>query len=268
MTAPPPSGLREQAPANVGGKVAAAFVGRQLLLLGVIAILILASLFFYDLYGQVTWDVFWELPSVSFKWIVLPGIVVGVFGYVLLIGLLFALVPSERSFQVFFYGICAALFAINYDHTVLDWIFQAVFSASLRVPNQVNVFKLVLASGILGAMIYMHYNILSDDFTKRMIRRGIPTDEIARIRPAMIASLLPLLTICTVIAGVMGLVGEFSELVFQNHGLFAKLPILLLGVFGVTIAFLLKSIIKELYQGGGDDEDELAEVLPPSRDNE
>lgn len=260
--------MRERPPQGVGGRLAAAFVGRQLLLLGVIGLLLLATLFFYNLYNIVTWTTFWEMPSVSFRFLVLPGIVVLVFGYVLLIGLLFALVPSERSFLFFFYGTALALFATHYDQSILDWITQGVYSARLGVPNPVDVFKLMLASGILGAVIFMHYNILSDDFTKRMIRRGIPTDEVAKIRPAMMASLLPLLTVCAVIAGVLGLVGEFSELVFQNHGLFAKVEILLLGVFGVAIGFLLRSIIKELYQGGGEEDEEAPADAAAPRDSE
>jgi hypothetical protein len=255
-TADTPPRIDGAATTTQGGRLTASFLVRQFILLGIMGTCLLAMLFFYDLYGLFKWSNFWELGYVSFKWISLPTIVVIVYGYVLIIGVLFALVPSERSFQFFFYGIALALFFVNYDHTMLDWLLQAVFSATLAVPNPISVFKIAIATILLGALAYMHYNILSDDFTKRMIRRGIPTEEAARIRPAMIASLLPLLTVCAAIAVGLGLVGEFSQLVFRDHGLFPKIEILLLGVFGVAIGFLLRSIIKELYQGGGDDEDE------------
>lgn len=249
---PPPDPQKAQGQFQVG--LTASFIVRQFVLLGVVATCILASLFFFNLYNLIEWEDLWNLPNVSLRWFSLPAIVVVVYGYVLLGGILFALVPSERSFGAFFFTVAAALFLTNYDHTNLDW-FQRILvrRGQALLQNPVSVFKLVAIGGALGAMIYMHYNILADDFTRRMIRRGIPTEEVHRIRPAMLASLLPLLAICVGAIVVVGLVGELSALVFQDHGLIPKLEMLILGVFGVLIGYILLSIIKELYQAGGDE---------------
>lgn len=246
---------KAQVPFQVG--LTASFVVRQFVLLGVVATCLLLSLYFFNLYKILDWSVFWDkLGWVDLKWFSLPAIVVIVYGYVLFGGILFALVPSERSFQMFFITIAASLFVSNYDHTTLDW-FQRFLVKGLSVGNQnpVDVRKLPLVAGALGAMIYMHYNILADDFTRRMIRRGIPTEEVHRIRPAMLTSLLPLLTLCAGAIVAIGLVGHLSALIFQDHGLIPKLEMVMLGGFGVLIGYILLSIIKELYQEGGNDKE-------------
>lgn len=239
-------------------KLTTELVVRQFSLLFIIGTLLLATVWFFNLYNieRLGGPAFFTAGNISFKYFELPAIVVFVYGYVFLIGILFALVPSERSFTFFFYGILAALVVVQYDHSVIDWVLGVVFRGSLRVPNPVSVIKVALVAGLLSTVILMHYNILSDDFTKRMIRRGIPTEEAVRIRPGIYKSLVPLLTSCTLAAVGLGLVGEFSALVFQSHGLFPKIEIVLLGAFGVVLGFILRSIIRELYQGGGDEETE------------
>ncbi|MBI2078500.1 MAG: hypothetical protein HYT80_09060 [Euryarchaeota archaeon] len=248
---------------SLQARLTSAFVTRQFVLLTLIAVLFFVVLFFFD-YFKYDWDFFWdELPLVDFKYLPpLPAIVVLVFGYTYLIGVLFALVPSERSFQFFFNGILTALFVLNYDHSVIDWLFLSV-GGTARESNPVSLFKIIASCALLSAVIVMHYNILSDDFTRRMIRRGIPTEEAARIRPGMVASLLPLLFACGVVAAVLGVIGEFSALIFgAQRGLFPKMEIVLLGGIGIGIAYVLRSIIKELYQSGGRDEEETPEAGP------
>ena len=242
-------------------RLTTAFVTRQFGLLSLIGVLFFVVLYFFD-YFQFDWDYFWQLGSIDLKYLPpLPIILVLVFGYTYLIGILFALVPSERSFQFFFNGILAALFVLNYDHSVIDWLVLSI-GASVRQQNPVSVFKLVASSALFSAVIFMHYNILSDDFTRRMVRRGIPTEEAAMIRQGMMKSLVPLLFACVIVAGALGLVAEFSALVFQSHGLLPKIEIVLLGGLGIAIGYVLRSIIKELYQSGGSEEEELPEPEP------
>jgi uncharacterized membrane protein len=255
--------------ATIGARLSATLAVRQFFLLFVIATLLLLSLYFYNFYGAYDWADFWDLPLVSFRYITLPLIVVVVYGYVYLWGTLFAFVPSERSFQMLFYGILFGVFLTHYDHSILDWAVRAVFRGDLVVNNPVSVFKIAVTTGILSTLVFMHYNILSDDFTKRMVRRGIPTNEAIRIRPSMMTVLVPILVAASVAATGLGLVGEFSALVFQNHGLFPKLEILLLGVLGVAVGFVLRSIIRELYQAGGDeDADARARALREQRERD
>lgn len=261
MTTPPVG--ESVGAAGIQAKLTTAFLTRQFFLLFVIATLLLLSLYFYNFYNGLQWEDFWALPHVTFKYFTLPAIIVLVYGYVYLWGVLFALVPSERSFQLFFYGIMFALFLIHYDHSILDWAVRAVFRGDLRVPNPVSLFKVALATGILSTVVYMHYNILGDDFTKRLVRRGIPTEELAHVRTNMMTVLAPILFAASVIAVAIAFVGEFSALVFQDHGLFPKIEILLLGVFGVAIGFVLRSIIRELYQGGGEEEAEESAPAEP-----
>lgn len=241
--------------ATLGTRLTATLFARQFFLLFVISTLLLMSLYFYNFYNAIDrHDIFG--PLIQFKYgPALPLIVVVTYGYVYLWGGMFAFVPSERSYQMFFYGMLFAVFLANYDHSVLDWAVRAVFRGDLVNQNQVSVFKLATTVGILSTLAFMHYNILSDDFTKRMVRRGIPTNEVARIRSSMMSVLLPILFAASVVATGLALVGEFSALVFQNHGLpLPKLEILILGVLGVAVGFVLRSIIKELYHAGGDED--------------
>lgn len=240
--------------ATLGTRLNTSLFVRQFFLLFVIAMLLLMSLYFYNFYNAIDRHDIFE-PLIQFKYgPAMPLIVVGVFAYVYLWGGMFAFVPSERSFQMFFHGILFAIFLTHYDHSILDWAVRAVFRGDLVNDNQVSVFKIAVTTGILSTLAFMHYNILADDFTKRMVRRGIPTNEAAKVRTSMMTVLLPILFAASIIATGMGLVGEFSALVFQNHGLFPKLEILLLGVLGVAVGFVLRSIIKELYQAGGDED--------------
>jgi hypothetical protein len=252
-TAPDTAVDGSNAAKTVGSRLNLTLVSRQFVLLFVIATLLLISLYFYNFYG-VDWQRISE-PLVQFKYgPPLPLVVVVVYSYVFIWGGIFAFVPSERSYQMFFYGILFAILLTNYDHSILDWVVRAAFRADLVNDHQVSVFKIAVTSGVLSTLAFMHYNILSDDFTKRMVRRGIPTNEAAKIRNSMMTVLVPILFAASVIATALALVGEFSALVFQNHGLFPKLEILLLGVLGVAVGFVLRSIIKELYHAGGDED--------------
>ena len=255
MTTTPDAGLDGVGSGRtIGSRLNLTLAGRQFFLLFVIATLLLISLYFYNFYNIVTWDDLWG-PMIAFRYgPPLPAVVVAVYGYVLIWGAMFAFVPSERSYQMFFYGMLFAVILAHYDHSILDWVVGAVFRVALVNVNHVSVFKIAVTTGLLSTLAFMHYTILSDDFTKRMVRRGIPTNEAAKIRNSMMTVLVPILLAASVIATAMGLVGEFSALVFQNHGLIPKIEILLLGVLGVAVGFVLRSIIKELYHAGGDED--------------
>jgi uncharacterized membrane protein len=59
--------------------------------------------------------------------------------------------------------------------------------------------------------------------------------------------LLPVLFSAGAVAVTLGLVGEFSQLVFQGHGLFAKFEIVVLGGLGVAIGYVLLQILRAYY---------------------
>jgi hypothetical protein len=104
-----------------------------------------------------------------------------------------------------------------------------------------------MAAGMFAALIAMHYNILADDFTRRMLGRGVAAEEALPIRGHMVKLLAPILGTAAAVVAAMGLVAEFSQLVFGTQGLFPKLEIVLLGVLGVGIGALLLSILRDYY---------------------
>lgn len=222
-------------------------MARQVGLLVVIAVLLLLQTFFFNLYGGIIdWTDLWG-PRVALReWLVLPAILVGTVVAVLLIGLAFAAGPSEQSFHIFLLIMIGLVGTVHYDHSILDWLLAAG-GLSLVHQNPVSAPKLVLGCATFAAIILMHYNILSDDFTRRMLGRGVAAEEVLPVRGHMIRLLIPLLITATAVAGALALVGEFSQLIFENRGLFPKLEIVLLGAIGVAIGVLLLYILRGLY---------------------
>lgn len=221
-------------------------MARQSGLLVVIAVLLLLQSLFFNAYDVITYSDLWG-PVVKIKYLPeMPLILPATFVVVLLIGLIFAAGPSEQSFHVFLLIMILIVGAVHYDHSILDWILAAG-GLSLVHQNPVSAPKLVLGCATFAAVILMHYNILSDDFTRRMLGRGVAAEEVMPVRGHMVRMLVPLLTTATIIAGVLALVGEFSQLIFGDRGLFPKLEIVLLGALGVAIGSLLLYILRGLY---------------------
>lgn len=240
-------------PAEPGGRrglqasMTAQLAARQFGLLFLAATALLLMTFFLNYYGVVNFNYLWnELAPIGYKSVQLPALLVVVYGYVLLSGILFALGPSEKGFTFFFGAMILALLVINYDHSVLDW-FLFLTVARIIPPNPVSVFKIVLAGLFMLVVIAMHYNVLADDFARRMIQRGLPTEEAARIRPGMFKVLVPTVLTAAGVATGLALVGEFGALVFQQSTLFLpKLELLLLAALVVPMAFLIRAILRAM----------------------
>lgn len=222
---------------------------RQLGLLFVVATFLLAQFFLFNLYNQVTFGDFWE-PRIAIRDVVVPAILVAIYGGVFLVGLAFAVGPSERSFTVFLLIMVLGFAIANYDHSVLEWLIAPAAGVSIETFNTVSPPKILLAGIMFSAIAVMHYNILSDDFTRRLLGRGVAAEEVLPVRGHMIRFLLPVLGTAVAVATGLALVGEFSQLVFQRHGLFPKFEIVLLGIFGVSIGVLLLMILRELQKRG------------------
>lgn len=250
---PPRSDAHGSMTTGFQARLTAALALRQFLLLFLVGTSWLAMWFFFK-YGTgsyvITWNSLWTLPPVGFKYFALPAILVFVYGFILFAGILFALGPSERSFNFYFYSMIFALLLVNYDHSIIDWVAFTV--VKFRIANIVSAFKIILAGPFLLFVALMHYNILADDFTRRMLRRGVPTEEALRIRPKMLQVLFPTVVAASALAAALALVGEVSAFVFNYHGLFVrKLNLLLLAGIGVAVAFTLRSILREMGRRGG-----------------
>lgn len=242
---PPPG-----AAAALRVRLTAALALRQFGLLFLIATAWLGMWFFFDWF-QVDWEFLWNLPPVGFKYFALPAILVLVYGYVLLAGILFALGPSERSFNLFFYSMLFALFLVNYDHSIIDWFAFGAAGFKFQLSNLVSASKIILGGAFVLFVALMHYNILADDFSRRMLRRGVPTEEALRIRPGMLKVLFPTIIAAAALASGLAILGEISAFVFGNHGLFVrKINLVLLGVIGIAIAFTLRGILREMGRRG------------------
>jgi hypothetical protein len=223
---------------------------RQLGLLFLVALLLTAQVYLMDFYGQIGPGLRNEGPwvqTVTFGWFTLPILVAGVFAFVFATGIVFAAGPSERSFTIFLLLIIAATGAANYDHSILDWFLAIVPKVAVTNSNPVSVLKVLLGAGMFAAVVLMHYNILADDFTRRLLGRGVAAEEVVPVRRHMVRLLLPVLFSAGAVAVTLGLVGEFSQLVFQGHGLFAKFEIVVLGGLGVAIGYVLLQILRAYY---------------------
>lgn len=228
-------------------QMTAMLVLRQFSLLFVAATALFLMWFFLNYHGQVTGPELWEeLPAIDLKVIALPMLIVLTYGYVLFNGILFAIGPSERSFNLFFYGMLTALLVLNYDQSILDWFVILGAKARLATPQVVRWEKILLAGPFFLAIITMHYNILADDFARRMLRRGVPTEEVAQIRPGIFKILVPTIITASLLALGLSLVGEFSALTFGRQGLFPKVELVILALLGALIAFLLRGILRDL----------------------
>lgn len=184
---------------------------------------------------------------IQWKFISINILLFGTLVYVLLNGLLFALGPSERSFNFFFGAMILGLLVLNYDHSILDWLWIAAKSvATPAIDNDVDFWKILIAGAFFLIIISMHYNVLSDDFARRMIRRGVPTSEAARIRPGMFKILVPLVITAGAVATGLALVAEFSALIFSGHGLAPKVQLFLLAALVIPMAFLIRNILREM----------------------
>lgn len=223
---------------------------RQFLLLFAAATMLLLMAFFIKYYNaeQASFLYLWQNQvNVDLRIIAIPVLIVIFYGYVLLNGILFALGPSERSFSFFFFSMVVALLVLNYDQSVLDWFVQYFAQAQLRPQNTVSAFKILFAGLFFLVIITMHYNILSDDFARRMLRRGVPTDEVAQVRPGMFKVLVPTVLTAGALAFGLALVGELGALIFQQHGLFlSKLQLVLLAALIVPMAYLIRGILREM----------------------
>lgn len=219
---------------------------RQFGLLFLAGTALLLSAMLIDYYG-VTFFYLWpRAPVIQYKGIGVHSILLLIYGYPLLMGVLFALGPSERTFRFFFYSMLAAVLAVNYDHSIVDWFFS-LFRLTLRPHNPVGPLKVATSGLLLLVLIAMHYNVLSDDFARRMIRRGIPIDEVAHLRPAMFKVLVPTVMTAIGVAFALALVGEFSSFIFgQAPQLPGKVQLWVLAGLVIPIAFLLRSILREL----------------------
>lgn len=245
-TAPAPRNATSAA--GLHARLTFALAGRQLGLLFLVATTYFLMWFFFDWF-QVDWEFLWDLPPVGFKYFVLPAMIVFVYGYVLLTGLLFALGPSERSFNLFFFSMLAGLFLVNYDHSIIDWLAFGQVGLKFRIPVSqiVSAFKVLLAGPFFLFVILMHYNILADDFAKRMMRRGLPTEEALKVRPGMLKVLVPTVVAASALAAALALLGEVSAFVFNYHGLFVrKINLVLLAGVGIALAFTLRGILREM----------------------
>lgn len=245
-----PDPLRQRR--GVQTAMTASLVARQLLLLFLLGTALLLMSLFVGYYNadQATGLYFLtDGPRVDLKYFVLPLLVVMVYGYVLLMGLLFALGPSERTFRWFFATMMGALLVANYDQSILDWFLRFFAAAALRPQNVVSAMKILFAGLFFLVLIIMHYNILADDFARRLLRRGVPTEEVARIRPNMFKVLVPAILTAGGVAFGLALLGEAGALLFQQGGLLIpKVQLLLLAALVVPMAYLVRGILRDLAQ--------------------
>ncbi len=246
--APPPYDPRGHR--GLQGVMTAQHVGRQFLLLFAAATVLLIMAFFIEYYDfeagkfSTWWD---NQPNVDLKIFVIPLIPLIIYGYVLVNGILFTLGPSERSFNFFFAAMMLAVIVANYDQSILDWIVKFFAAATLRPQNVVSALKILFAALFFLILIVMPYNILSDDFARRMLRPGVTTEEVARIRPGMFKVLIPAILTAGAAATGLALLGEFSSLIFGQGGLFVrKVQVVLLAALVVPMAFLIRSILRDL----------------------
>jgi pheromone shutdown protein TraB len=179
-------------------------------------------------------------------WFTVPTWLAASVLYVIVTGVVFGVGPNERSFQVLLFLMLFGVWLVHYGHSILDWFVTSAGLAATN-PNPVSLFRALLAAGMFAALIAMHYNILADDFTRRMLGRGVAAEEALPIRGHMVKLLAPILGTAAAVVAAMGLVAEFSQLVFGTQGLFPKLEIVLLGVLGVGIGALLLSILRDYY---------------------
>lgn len=230
------------------GIMTARLAARQFGLLFLLATALLCISFFINFYGLLTFQSMWDnLPLIQYKFIVIHPVLLFVYGYVLFNGVVFALGPSERSFNFFFSSMILALLVVNYDHSIIDWftMFGAGVKAAIIHVN--HPFKILFAGLFFLVLVIMHYNILSDDFARRMLRRGVPTEEVAQIRAGMFQAAIPAILTASVIAFVLSIVAWFAGFIFRDVGLFIpKLELVLLAALFVPIAFLLRGILKDL----------------------
>lgn len=186
-----------------------------------------------------------QMGDVDLKIFQVPTLVLLIYAYVIGNGLLFAVSPSERSFNLFFTSMIAILAVANADHFVLDW-FVGLFGARFPQKNAVGFFQILASVPFFLFLTMMHYNILSDDLQRRLLRRGVPTSEIAHIRRYMYRVLVPVVFVAGAFASGLALVGEFSAFLFQQNALFSNLELIFLAALIIPIAFLVRSILRDL----------------------
>jgi hypothetical protein len=226
----------------------ARLAARQLGLLFLAATALLFVCFFINYYGQATfWSVWNAMDPIQYKFIAIHPLLLLIYGYVFFNGLLFALGPSERSFGLFFSSMIFALLVANYDNSIIDWFLTLFGGVTIRIVHRVHPMKILFAGLFFLAVIAMHYNILSDDFARRMLRRGVPTEEVAQVRPGMFKVMVPTVLTAGVVAFGLSLLGWFSSFVFQDNPLHvSKLELFLLAALLVPMAFLLRGILRDL----------------------
>lgn len=225
----------------------ARLAARQLGLLFLAATALLVVCFFFNFYGASFWYAWNNMDPIPLKIISIHPLLILIYGYVLFNGLLFALGPSERSFGFFFSSMIFALLVANYDHSIIDWFLSLFAPGRFAIIHIVSPWKILFAGVFLLCIIAMHYNILSDDFARRMLRRGVPTEEVAQVRPGMFKVMVPTVITASAVAFAMSLLGWFVGLIFRENPLYvAKLQLFLMAGLLVPIAFLLRSILRDL----------------------
>jgi hypothetical protein len=225
----------------------AQLAGRQFLLLLAAATALLFMSMFINFYGVSFWRAWDSMDLLQWRFIAIHPLLLLIYGYVILSGVLFALGPSERGFAFFFGSMVLAVLVANYDHSIIDWFLGLFGGVRFQQRNPVSAFKILFAGLFFLVLIIMHYNVLADDFARRMLRRGVPTEEVAQIRSGMFKVLVPTVFTASAIAFGLAVLAEFSALVFQDSGLFLpKLQLFLLAALLVPIAFLIRGILLDL----------------------
>lgn len=241
--------LRPDAYKGTQATMTARLIFRQFGFLFLAATFLLFATFFINFYDGLLdfGDIWRNSPTLQWGPFAIHSWLVIVYGYVFLVGILFALGPSERSFRLFFFLMMAALLAIHYDHSILDWFLRAFLTADIRPQNAVSVFKILFSCLFLVVIIVMHYNVLSDDFARRFLRRGVPTDEVARVRPGVFKVLVPTILSAAALATALGLLGELGQLIFRDTTFLpGKLQLFVLAGLMVPVAFLIRGILRDL----------------------